>query len=180
MWWMFAAQGAMALASSAAGHAATSQQADASRKLQKWQNAMTRLSGAQSQNAVTDNLVLAMQQNADQALEIQKGELKAEGAARVAAAAAGVKGSSVDQTMLDISRNAASKQFARSESLRGIFMTTKAQRKSIAQQTANSIDRSPISGPNITAELLGLGSKAIDLYKSYDDDGLFDNMFGGK
>lgn len=178
MWWMFAAQSAMALTSAAAGHAASSEQASAGRKWQKYQNAMTMLSAANSQNAITDNVTLAMEQNADQGLEIQKNQARAEGAARVAAAAAGVSGGSVDATMRDIGRNAAAKQYSRSQTLQGIFLTSDHQRQAVASQAQASLDHNMIPGPNTPAELLGLAGKGLDIYKTYDDDGLFNNMFG--
>lgn len=80
---------------------------------QKYRNTMVNLSNSINQNAITQNEILAQQAFADQALKIKKGSLMSTARAEVAAAAAGVKGRSVNQAMLDVKRNAANREYER-------------------------------------------------------------------
>lgn len=171
MWWMMAAQAGMAVASSAISASAKGEEYKVNKKLMKYENLMTAISAGQSQNAITTNLTLAMEQNAEQGFLIQKNEIMAEGAARVEAAAAGVSGGSVNSTMRQIQRNAAQGQYFRKRQLAGIFLESDAQRQQVATQAALSKRSGSIPRPNYTSDALSLGAKGLDMYNTYKKEG---------
>lgn len=173
MWWMLAAQAAATVASSAMAASAKGEQAKVDKKMLKYENTMLAISAAQSQNAITTNLVQQMQNNADEALVIQKNAILAEGAARVSAGAAGVAGGSVNATMNDVRRNAAVNQYFRKRRLDGIFLETDAQRRQVATDLSLRKNRSVIPKPNYAADILNLGAEGLSLYNQYDKEGYF-------
>lgn len=82
---------------------------------QNYSNTMVRLSDSVNQNAITTNEILSQRAFADQALKIKQGSMVAQARTEVAAAAAGVKGRSVNQAMFDVQRNAANRERERQD-----------------------------------------------------------------
>lgn len=144
-----------------AGYNAASAQAKAKEKWQAYQNTMLQLSNAQSQNAITDNEIMAQQAFADQGIGIQKSNILTSAKAEVSAAAAGVKGRSVDQAMLDINRNAAAAERQRQIDFANSNLAFTAQRAQSSMSAAMQQDYSYIPKPKLGSYLL---EAAADTY----------------
>lgn len=172
-WWMIAAQAGAALGKEYLSTNAAKASAKAEKKLQKYKNTMAALSGAQGQNAITTNTTMLMIDNARQGIDIQRAEIQAEGAATVAAASAGVAGTSTEAVLRDIQRNAARRQYQRTQDLRGIFMSADAQRRDLALQIESSKAYGYIPKPSTAASLLNLAGEGLEIYNTYDKEGFF-------
>lgn len=175
MWWMMAAQAGIALASQAMQTSAGSEDAKISKKVQKYKERMQALSAATSQNAITTNLTQTMLESGENAIIIQKNRIKAEGAAAVEAAAAGVSGPSVNGTLRDIARNSAQSEYFRQRKLRGDFLQAEASRRGIAMDAKMGKDIGGTLGkPSVAAGLLNVANTGLKLYNEYDQEGYFD------
>lgn len=172
MWWMMAAQAGMAIGKTLLSRDAAGTSAKVNRKYEKYKNTMAALSAAQSQNAITTNLTQAMVSNADEALDIERARIEAEGAARVSGAAAGVDAG--DGTVRAIQRNAAARQYARTTDLNGIFLQATAERRQVVAGQQSATSHSYIPKPGLAADLLGLAGKGLSIYNGAKQDGYID------
>jgi len=136
-------------------------QAKAQRAWQQYSNTMVRLSDAVNQNAITTNEILSQQAFADQAINIKQSNILTEAQAQVSAAAAGVKGNSVDDVMLDINRNAANAENQRQNDLAASYLTFDQQRQSSSMSAAMSQDYSYIPRPKLGSYLLDATVKSF-------------------
>ena len=128
--------------------------AKAKRAWQAYSNTMIRLSDAQNQNAITTNEILNQQASTDQAIGIKESNILTTAQAEVSAAAAGVKGRSVDMVMLDINRNAAVAERQRETSLINANLSFDQQRRSSSLQAAMQQDYTYIPRPKLGSYLL--------------------------
>ena len=131
------------------------------RAWQNYSNTMVRLSDAVNQNAITTNEILSEQAFAEQAIGIKQSNILTEAQAQVTAAAAGVKGVSVDDVMLDINRNAAEAENKRQNDLAASRLSFDAQRQNSAMSAAQSQDYSYIPRPKLGSYLLDATIKSF-------------------
>lgn len=156
MWWMAASAGLSLL-----GAASQSQSEKTAAKAQKlwrdYSNTMLALGEANNQNTITTNQLMVAEASAEEALQIKKGGLLTQAKVEVMAGAAGVKGRSVNQVMLDVTRNAAQAEYRRKAELANANLNFDAQRRSSAMNTKLQTDNSYIPKPNTVANYLNAG-----------------------
>jgi len=140
----------------------------ASRAIQAYNNAMVQLSNSVNQNAITQNELLAQQAFNQQAIQLQRGSILTQARVEVSAAAAGVKGRSVNQALFNVQRNAANQERQRQLSLRNANLAFDQQRVQSAMSAAMQTDHSYIPKPKFGTYLL---KAASSMYGSMDFGG---------
>ena len=125
----------------------------AQKALQAYNNKMAKIANAINQNAITQNTTLAIQQSAKKAVYLRKDEITTLGSTAVAAAAAGVRGRSVQQTLTDVQRNAGLLEKQRVDDLEQYFLQADQQRLGSALSAAMNQDYSYIPKPSLTSYL---------------------------
>lgn len=164
MWWMLAASTAMNFLGAGMQLEADEAQYKANIKWQKYRNTMVHLSNAMNQNTITNNEIISNQAFADQALVIKKGSILGQARAEVAAAAAGVKGRSVNQTMFDIQRNAGIQEAQRQQSLKNSQLAFDQQRLNSAMSDKMQQDYTYFPKPNPAAYYLKAAESSFNSY----------------
>lgn len=134
---------------------------------QAYSNTMANLSNGVNQNAITSNEIFSERASADQAIGIKQSNILSEAQAQVSAAAAGVKGVSVDDVLKDINRNAAQAENKRQNDLVASRMAFDNQRQSSAMQAAMSQDYSYIPKPKLGSYLLSAAAKSFGSSQSF-------------
>lgn len=152
--WMFAAQAAMSALSAASQYKADKAQAKAQQAFQKYRNTMTRLSDGVNQNAITTNELLMREASAEQGVQIAQQGLFDTARVEVSAAAAGVKGRSVNQTMLDTNRDIAVRERQRQVSLDNAMLAVDQQRLNSSMSAEMQQDYSYIPKPKAATYFL--------------------------
>ena len=155
-------QAGLSVAQGLTGFIQSSREAKYRRKLQEYNNAMTRLANAQNQNAITLNQNMAVERSLAQQFQIERSEYVTIGEAEVSAAAAGTAGRSVNQTLYQVQRSADEAESNRQSDLEAQLAGFQQQRLNSAMQAAQQIDYSFIPSPNPVSSMLGI---ATDLYK---------------
>lgn len=163
---MFWAMLGLNMLQGAAQYEADKEEAKAKLAWQKYSNTMTRLSDAMNQNAITENEIITMDAFAEQALDIKKGLLATTASAEVSAAAAGVKGRSVNQSLFDIQRNANIAEGRRQQSLQNAFASFDQQRQSSAMSAALNQDYTYIPKPNFMSYMLKAATNSAQYFGS--------------
>lgn len=133
----------------------------AARAWQAYSNTMLRLSDGINQNAITTNEILSEQAFADQAIGIKQSNILTQAQAEVSAAAAGVKGTSVDDVMRDINRTAAVAENQRQNNLAAARLSFDAQRQNSAMSAAQQQDYSYIPKPKLGSYLLSAAASSL-------------------
>lgn len=131
---------------------------------QEHRNVMNQISTSLQYNSVT-NAEIQIQDSAVRLSEaIQTQSMKDKGSAAVSAAAAGVKGGSVDAAMLGLRRSALKAQDARIRN-RDSALTAQAEgRKNIEMSAIMGKDISVLPAPSAASALLGLGASLLDTW----------------
>ncbi len=145
-------------------------EAKANQKWQAYRNTMTNLSGAMQQNSITINERLSEFAFASQAISDKRANLLTVGASEAAAAAAGVKGNSVNRVMFDINRNAAIKDRQRQINLQNARLAFDESRRASAMSTKMQMDFSYIPKPKAASYYLDAFQDTQDVYS---------DLFGG-
>lgn len=127
---------------------------------QTYSNTMVRLSDAVSQNAITQNELMSQTALANQAIDMKRGNILTQARAEVSAAAAGVKGRSVNQVMVDINRNAAMQERQRQISWENANLAFDQQRLGSSMQAAMQQDYTYLPKPKLGQYLLQAGMNA--------------------
>lgn len=143
---------------------AADEKADANIAWINYSNAMTDLSNSINQNAITTNEVLAVQASDLRALDISKVSIAQAAQANVVAAAAGVKGRSVNQSIFDIQRNAATADYNRVVELNNQFLAFDQQRLNSSMSARLNQNYSYVAKPSASTALLGSVSSALTPY----------------
>jgi hypothetical protein len=159
-----------------------SSQAKMQEAAQAFGNSMRMLSAAQQTNSVTLAEAQIQDKSARLSAALQTTALKEQGAATVSAAAAGIKGNSVQQAMIGLRRSAIGAQNARLRNTDAALLAQGEARKNIKLAAILGQDVSIIPQPSVASALLGLGAQLIDTYdenqpkgsKSADGARLFD------
>jgi len=133
--------------------------------------AMQQISSAMQQNSVVRNEANIRDRSQRLDLSIQQQAIKARGAAEVSAAAAGVKGGSVDMALLGLRRSAMNAQDARLQNTESAFQAAAEQRKNIELSTIFGKDISVLVPPSPASALLGLGASIYDTIDSNSPKG---------
>lgn len=137
----------------------------AQKKLQAYKNKMTNIANSINQNTITSNTTLAIQQSAKQAVFMRKDELSSLGASAVSAAAAGVRGKSVNASLIKVKQNAAGLEKQRADDLQGYFYQATNQRLSSSLSAVQNQDLSYLPKPKLAGYLLDFavqqGNKAM-------------------
>lgn len=136
-------------------YGAARQEAKAKKAVQAYTNKMVSLSNAMSQNSINVNQIFEQSALIQEGVNIQANQIQAQGSAEVQAAAAGVSGGSVNDTMLTISREAAKAEYNRSELFKQKSLQYDYQRMNINMQAATQRDFSYIAKPSILGSILG-------------------------
>lgn len=153
MWWMAAQAGLNAL-SAAQSYKADKAKARAQQAWQAYTNKMVDLSATVSQNAITTNEVLSHDAFVNQAMQIKQESLLTRAKSEVSAAAAGVKGRSVNLTIRNVLRNSAAREAERQEQFRVSQLGFDQQRMQVAMQAAMQKDYSYIPKPQAASYIL--------------------------
>lgn len=159
MW--FAISAGLQLAGALGSYSADKAQAKAAAAMQEYRNKMANISNAINQNVITTNTTMAMQASAKKAVYMRKEEVQAVGAATVSAAAAGVRGRSVNSTIMDIQRNAALVEKQRADDLQAQFLESDAQRMQSSLSAAMQQDYSYIPKPKLGSYLMSAAASTI-------------------
>jgi hypothetical protein len=149
------------LASAFGSYQADKAAAKAAQAWQAYSNTMLRLSDGLNQNAITTNEILSQQAFADQAIGIKQSNILTQAQAEVSAAAAGVKGTSVDDVMRDINRSAAVAENKRQNDLNASYLAFDQQRQSSAMSAAMQQDYSYIPKPKLGSYLLKAAAASL-------------------
>lgn len=167
-WWAMAGSLGLNFLSAETNKMVDETAAKAGRLVQQFNNTMVRLSDANNQNAITTNQMLSNEAFADQALMIRKGGLIAAAKTETMAAAAGVKGRSVNQAMFDVQRNAAQRDYQRQVAQKNQNLAFDQQRVNSALGAEMNQDYSYIPKPRAASYYLQAGvnslGTAISLY----------------
>lgn len=145
------------------------------RRMQEYKNKMTNIANAINQNAITTNTTLQIQQSAKQAVHMRKDELTTLASTAVAAAAAGVRGNSVTQTLLNVQQNASGLEKQRQDDLQQYFLQADQQRLSSTLSAVQNQDLSYIAKPKLSNYLLGA---AADFAGSSQGQKALGSIFG--
>jgi hypothetical protein len=166
MWSDLALSGGLSALKNGMSFIQAGKDADAKRAWQSYKNAMTQLSGANSQNILTTNENMARENSADQAFQIGRSEYITNAQAEVSAAASNTGGRSVNDVLFSIDHNAADAQAKRKSDLQDQYLQIDNQRKQVAFQVATQMDYSPIPEPNPATYMLNFATDATKLYQS--------------
>lgn len=137
-------------------------QAKAQRAMQDYRNKMTNIANAINQNAITQNTTLQVQQSARQAVFMRRDELSVAGSTAVAAGAAGVRGRSVNATLVKVQQDAGLLEKQRADDLQNYFLQETQQRLSSSLSAVQNQDLSYIPKPRLSTYLLGAVAKNAD------------------
>lgn len=143
-----------------------------SRKLaKKYENAMSAISAAQELNTATANEVSMRDAliRTKEAVEVQS--MKDAASAEAGAAAAGVRGSSVRDTMRGIMRSRLQARQAVRAKLDALHQQRTQTRRNIALSQAMGRNRDVMPRPSAASALLGLGASLVDIYDSHQPEG---------
>ena len=154
-----------------ADSATRSIQADMSKASQAYGNTMRKISTAQNLNAVTQNTIAVEDKARRLEGVLQQQSIKDSAAAEVNAAAAGVAGGSVQQTLLGLRRSALNAQNARMRNLVSSQFSADKQKSNIRLAGILGQDISVIQRPSVASSLLGLGATLLDKYDNNQPKG---------
>ena len=137
----------------------------------KYRETMTAISASQQYNTMTDNEIAMRDAAVRTSVALNVQSLQDRGSAEVDAAAAGVKGGSVQATMRGLMRS-------RLQARQALRMKVAAQAKSASNDRRNlafsvvmNKDISPLPRVSTSSALLGLGASIIDTYDSNQPEG---------
>lgn len=157
MWWAMAAQAGFSLL----GSLQEGETAGENKALTEYQNRMRMLSSASAQNSLTTNESFIVEESTERAALIQRNSLRAGAAREVAAAAAGVTGISVTDSMMAIDREANGQEMTRRSNLVRDLTSVDNQRENNIFGRDNSRDLRTNEGPSTGETLMGIGQSAI-------------------
>lgn len=155
------------VASGFAGFIGDSRKAKAEKAWQKYRNKMVDLSASINQNALTTNELLAQDAFAAQAIELDKSTILTRARTEVAAAAAGVKGKSVNRSIRRIIATSAEREAERQAEFSAMKSGIRQQRLNTSLSAAMQQDYSVIPKPSPVSYILGAVGNTIDFgYKT--------------
>ena len=161
----------MSLASSWGQYQTASIQADLQERIQSYRNTMSKLSAARSTNAITVNEARARDAATQADTLIQRQSMKDQAQQEVTAAAAGVKGNSVEMAARDLRASAGRARFAQKRQHHMQMGDLSNQRTSVAIGAITNQDIQVIPKPSVGSMLLGAGTNLLSIYDSHQPEG---------
>lgn len=145
-------------------------EAKSRKRWQDFRNRMLRFANAEQQNTITLNERMTIQRSAMEAKAIKDSARLTGASTAVAAAAAGVSGRSVVQTMNQVRRNASMAEQRRELDLRQQLLGYQTQRESMNMQVVQQTEYDPIPKPTGAAQLMGFAQDLGGLWDTYGAD----------
>lgn len=136
-------------------------------KIQEYRNTMTALKSAQASNAITSNEIRTRDDAILLDTDIQKQAIEDQGAAAVAAGAAGVDGNSVEMVARNLKASAATASYRVQREEKQRQAGFRSQRTTLAINAAMNKDVTVIPKPSIGSMLLGATTNLLDIYQSH-------------
>lgn len=161
----------LSIAGSVAGLESRRIDAKMERAVQAYRNTMQAINTAQQKNMVTLNEIAVQDASSRMEHDIQVQSMRDRGAAEVAAAAAGVKGNSVNLTMRDIASSSATANKNRLDNLKAQYAAYGQERRNIAVGAAMNKDVSVIPRPSVSSMLFGVSTNVLDIWDSHQPPG---------
>ena len=149
--WGSLGSGMMSLGQTWSNYFAEETKAANQRAYQSWSNSMTDLSNAVNQDAITLNQIQYIDASAQQANDIQEKGMTAAGAVQANAAAAGVRGNSVQVNMAHIEGAAASAEYIRQREFKYALLGFDQSRTTSTLMTAMNKNYSTYSGGDLAS-----------------------------
>lgn len=150
------------------GYLASREQNKMQRTLQKYQNILTDLSAAMSNNQITRNEAAMRKQAVEHTFTSQLIAMEDESSAKVAAAAAGVSGNSVDQVTQGLRRNAAQRNLQITEAIEQGELDIRDQRVAVIQGANMAQNRDVLARPSLANALLGTSMNLLDTWDAHN------------
>jgi hypothetical protein len=158
------AQMGMSIIGAANSFGAAKHESKIARMTQAYNNKMADISLAQTKNNLTRTEINIRDAGVRASEAIQLQALEDSAMASVTAAHAGASGSSVDDTMQSLTRSRLRASGALKYRLKQQGAENLNNRRNAQMQAVYGRDVSPISGPSVSASLLGLGVSMLDIY----------------
>lgn len=146
-------------------------QADLQERIQAYRNTMSKLSAARSMNAITVNEARASDAATQADVLIQRQSMQDQAQQEVNAAAAGVKGNSVEMAARDLRASAGRARFAQKRQHHMQMTDLSNQRTSVAIGAITNQDVQVIPRPSVGSMLLGAGTNLLSIYDSHQPEG---------
>ena len=149
---------------------AASDEAKIQRRMQQYRNTLNRLSAERQISAINTNEDRARSSYAQNESVIQRTSIADKGRATVAAAAAGVKGNSVDMQLRDLQGSADKASFFARRQFHQQMADSGEQKKSVAIGAVANQDLQVLPKPSVGAMLLGAGTNLLSVYQSHQPE----------
>lgn len=153
--WQLAVSAGLNLLSASSQYAGDKAQYKAQKAWQQYTNKMVDLSATVSQNAITANQLLAGDAFVNQAFQLRADTIFTRAKVEASAAAAGVKGKSVNRSIRQVLSNSASREAERQESFRTTMLGFDQQRMQVELNKVMQKDYSYIPKPKAASYFLG-------------------------
>lgn len=165
------AQMGMSVISGLSAHGTAKHNARMETIMRDYNQTMSDISAAQQLNTMTENEISARDASirAASALDIQS--MKDRANAEVDAAASGVAGGSVRNSLRGLTRSRLMAKKAMHEKVKAQKRSFAQDRRNVALARVMNKDVSVIPKPSTASALLGLGASMIDIYDSHQPDG---------
>jgi hypothetical protein len=160
--WQLAVSAGLNLLGAASQYAGDKAQAKAQQAWQKYTNKMTDLSATVSQNAITSNTLLAADAFTNQAFQLRQDSIFTRAKVEASAAAAGVKGRSVNLAVRQVLRNSGAREAERQENFRTTMLGFDQQRMQVALSAAMQKDYSYIPKPKFASYFLSAATNTFN------------------
>ncbi len=155
-------------------------------KMQKisrdYQKAVSDISFRMQSNAITENDIEQRDAVTRASAALQITSLQDKASAEAGAAAAGVRGGSIDTTLRGIMRSGLQAKHAMRKKIEAISKATARERSNLRFSKVAGTDVSPIGKPSVASSLLGLGASMLDIWDSHQPEGkkITDRMARGE
>ena len=138
---------------------------------QEHRNTMSAISAAMQSNNITREEINTQDSARRLKQQIDLASMQDKGNAEVSAAAAGVAGGSVDNTMRGLTRSAMQANYARIRNLDSQMQAHGNNRKNVTLQQVYNKDVQVFQKPNVGMALLGLTTDLVDTYNKNQPEG---------
>lgn len=161
------AQMGLSVVQSFASTAVARQQEKMAQAVQDYNNTMSALAAAQSNNTTTLNEISVQDASVRDDIAIQQEAMIAVGDAEVAAGAAGVGGGAIDSVMFGLRSSAAKAQYGRQQSLKNQFMQFGQERTNTELAKVTNKDVTILPRTSAGTALLGAGTSLLKIWDSH-------------
>lgn len=174
------AQMGMSVISAIGQHSAAKHQYTMDKIARDYREKMSSISAAMQSNTLTANEISTRDALVRAGTAIQVKSLKDRANATVSAAASGVSGGSVTNTMRGLMRSKYQAMHAHQKRREATQRSNTQNRRQLALAKAMNKDITPIQPPSAASALLGLGASLVDIWDSHQPPGstLADRMAG--